>query len=801
MSRSIPGIFRDFSYPGNPPLNPEPPAPRMELWSSSRFSTRKVNKPMMRSLIRPRLDMLFLTFSFALIGAMLTGATGQATEAKADSWSAQIWQSALDGNNEALLKQLSSIPDQGISQETRNRYEASLQLHQNNLKQAEADQLAARDEAVEKMREHVEADELAEALRQAVTLQTALKSMGQEFDQAFENEEVTKIVAWAEDELPRIEKQRDWLQAQELLFYLRTLYEDTTRTQEYTSHNDKLEIVNRRVALLARYAPERLHELRIERAEREGEDPPGEYVPRPGSDWQEQLEGIHHRTLKEAMRIASREHIEVEGWRPLLEGGLEAMELLATTPALEETFPKLGNQQRLDEWRRYLNRKRLELAQTPDYELNNKTCNRILDELLTLNDETLQLPDAAVCREFGDGAMYRLDRFSSIIWPDNVRRFQQATQGNFTGVGILIRHNEKSEILVVNPLEGTPAYFAGIRPEDIISEVNGRSTVGWSLNDAVDHITGPKGTEVTLGIAREGHDDLIQIPILRDVIKIYSVKGWHKDQLDESGEPIWDWYIDEPSGIAYIRMTQFTNDTYEDLRQAWHEINEQGTPRGVILDVRHNPGGLLTSAVRISNVFMEQGTIVTGEDKFQQRAWDQRAHASKAEIVDVPMVVLINQGSASASEIVAGSLQAYDRAVIIGERSYGKGSVQEVKQISGNMFLKLTTQYYRLPPRPGEAEGRLVHKRPGAKVWGVDPDIEVAMSPTQVIGAINLRQSADAIPKDDAGNPDPDSEDRGDINELLANGIDPQLQMALLILQTQTLGQYDDNVTRRAQRD
>jgi len=755
---------------------------------------------MMRSLIRPRLDLLFLTISFALIGTFLTGATEPSTDNQADNWSAQIWQTALDGDNDALLQQLRSLPQQGISQDTRDRFEVSLQLHQSNLQQAESDQLAARDEAVEKMAEHMEADELAEALRQAVTLQTALKSMGQEFDQAFENEKVTKIVAWAEDELPQIQQGRDWLYAQELLFYLRTLYEDTMRTQEYTAHKEQLEIVNRRVALLARYAPQRLHELRIERAEREGEDPPGEYVPRPGGDWQEQLEGIHHRTLKEAMRIASREHIEVEGWRPLLEGGLEAMELLATTPALNETFPNLGNQDQLNEWMRYLNTARLELAQTPDYELNNHTCNRILDELLTLNDETLQLPDAAICREYGDGAMYRLDRFSSIIWPDNVRRFQQATQGNFTGVGILIRHNEKSEILVVNPLEGTPAYFAGIRPEDIITEVNGRSTVGWSLNDAVDHITGPKGTEVTLGIAREGQDDLIQIPIKRDVIKIYSVKGWHKKQLDQDGEPIWDWYIDEFSGIAYVRMTQFTNDTYEDLRQAWREIKQQGNPQGVILDVRHNPGGLLTSAVRISNVFMEQGSIVTGEDKFQQKAWDQRAHASKAEIVDIPMVVLINQGSASASEIVAGSLQAYDRAVIVGERSYGKGSVQEVKQITGNMYLKLTTQYYRLPPRPGEAEGRLVHKRPGAKVWGVDPDIEVTMSPTQVIDAINLRQSADAIPKDDEGNPDPTSVDRGDINELLAKGIDPQLQMALLILQTQALG-HDDNITRRAQRD
>ncbi len=277
---------------------------------------------------------------------------------------------------------------------------------------------------------------------------------------------------------------------------------------------------------------------------------------------------------------------------------------------------------------------------------------------------------------------------------------------------------------------------------------------------------------------------------MRDVIKIRSVKGWWKTGLDAEGVPMWNWFVDPDTRIAYIRLTAFNEDTHEDLKKAWAEINEVGHPNGLILDLRFNPGGLLTSAVDISNLFVREGVIVSGETKDGGRAWpDRRAEKHKALIAreGVPTVVLINQGSASASEIVAGCLQSHRASVIVGKRSYGKGSVQTVHPISrSSALLKLTTQYYRLPPnqeqrRLGE-KGDLVHRRPGAKDWGVDPDVEVNTTPQQIKAAYDVRQAADIIARDDA-----EAADRPDINDLITQGLDPQLETALLILQAKAL--------------
>ena len=387
--------------------------------------------------------------------------------------------------------------------------------------------------------------------------------------------------------------------------------------------------------------------------------------------------------------------------------------------------------------------------------------------------------------------MHELDPFTEVIWPNKLHRFRQSTHGSFAGVGILIRHDEKREIMVVSPLEGTPAYYAGIKPNDRIAKVDGGATVGWSLNDAVDRITGPKGTEVTLGIRREGVEGLIDVTIVRDRIKIRSVKGWWKKGLNENGDPLWDWFIDPDTRIAYVRLTAFNEDTYDDLKTAWSEINEHGKPNGLILDLRYNPGGLLTSAVDVSNLFVRKGVIVSGETKEGLKAWpDRRAEPHKSAIAEagVSTIVLINQGSASASEIVAGCLQAHGAAVVVGRRSYGKGSVQTVHPVARKALLKLTTQYYRLPAteeqRARGEKGRLVHRRSGAKVWGVDPDVKVDTTPQEIKAAYDLRQQADILGRAE----DEEPAERPDISDLITKGLDPQLETAVLILQAKALG-------------
>jgi carboxyl-terminal processing protease len=688
-------------------------------------------------------------------------------------WAKAVWDSANDGDLGALEGYLSRIPDPPDDAHAQ-RLRAALNQHNDNLQTAMANRTEARAEARGHMQEQLAAGQVSQALTSAVEVQT----LSDDIDAVLEDPDVAHVVAMAKAEIAPARRDGDWLYAYELLYRLNVLYE---HSGEY---EDELDQVNQRLALLTHYAPRRLYELRQRQAERFGEDPLPEFNPALVEDWKERVDGINHRMVKRALETAAEHHIEDAGWRPLLLGGLEGLRMLATTPALAETFPTLRDAEKVNTWIDFVDEETERVDQARDRDLGFWRCSRLLDALVDESDESIKLPKQVIYREFADGSMRELDEFTEIIWPNKLRRFQQSTHGSFVGVGILIRHDEKREIMVVSPLEGTPAYFAGVK-------VDGVSTAGWSLNDAVDKITGHRGSEVELTLRREGADELIPMKIVRDTIKIRSVKGWWKKGLDDDGNPQWDWFIDPDTRIAYIRLTAFNEDTHSDLVKAWEEITRAGHPNGVILDLRYNPGGLLTSAVEVSNLFVRDGVIVSGETKDGGKAWpDRLAEPHKALIAQegVPTVVLINQGSASASEIVAGCMQAHRAAVIVGKRSFGKGSVQTVHPISRtSALLKLTTQYYRLPPneqqRAAGLKGSLVHKRRGAVDWGVTPDIEVNTTPQQIKAAYDLRQSADIIARAD----DAEAEERPDINDLITQGLDPQLETALLILQAKAL--------------
>jgi carboxyl-terminal processing protease len=362
--------------------------------------------------------------------------------------------------------------------------------------------------------------------------------------------------------------------------------------------------------------------------------------------------------------------------------------------------------------------------------------------------------------------------------------------GAFVGIGVLIKYDDRRNIQVVNPLEGSPAARSGVKAGDVIHSVDGASTLGWSLNRAVDEITGPKGRNVELELTREGVEEPIAISIERDQIKMRSVNGWWKNSLDSQGEPDWEWYVDENAGIGYIRLTSFNEDSYRDFLKAIDQMQTERPLNGLILDLRYNPGGLLRSAVEFSNLFVDGGRIVSGEDRMGEMVWELSAEPGRAFLKDVPTVVIVNEGSASASEIVAGALQAHDGAVVLGQRSFGKGSVQTVHDLSSpfsRAAVKLTTQYYVLPPEPGSNQGRHVHKRPGADDWGVNPEILVEMSPEQIEGSISLRQEADLIAE---WIPEDEREARPEVEELLTSGKDPQLEMALLLLRARVLKDF-----------
>jgi carboxyl-terminal processing protease len=753
------------------------------------------------SLVSLRRPSLLFT-SVLLVGLSAAGVYGlvqeqdseQLVEVSSEStqslegWKSGVWAAAKSGDTEGLALRLQSIPESAdpmLASELRDSVEA----WKSHLIEAEGDRTEDRAEAFSEMSELLAEAKLVEALNAAIKVQT----LSDDLAELLTEERIIELLRQSEEQLVVAQKDGDWLLAQDLLYRLRTLHEDTGDVELYKRYDDELDAVNRRISLLAQYAQRTLHELRRQEMKRyapETEFP--EYNEAFADEWKERLRDINDRMLKRALIMTSRDHIAGAGWKPLLEGGLEALRIFVTTKALTENFSDLGSEEQVARFDEFLEIHEKRISDMSEEDINSETCRRLIDEVVLANNRTVQVPSEVIIREFGDGAMYRLekdyqDEYSQVIWPDEIRRFQQQVNGAFVGVGILIRHDDRRQVVIVNPLEGSPAARSGVKAGDIIFGVEGKGTVGWSLNRAVDEITGPVGEDVMLTIKREGVDDPFDLAITRDQIKMRSVNGWWKKEIDSEGEPTWDWYIDEKAGIGYVRLTSFNDDSFDDFLAALEEMHAVRPMNGLILDLRYNPGGLLRSAVEFSNLFVDEGVIVSGEDRTRKTVWELPAQPGMAALKGLPTVILVNQGSASASEIVAGALQAHDSALILGERSFGKGSVQTVHQLampfSQQAAVKLTTQYYVLPPVDGE-RGRLVHKKAGSTDWGVNPHLVVSMNPEQIVSSVELRQKADLIEEwlDDS-----ERAPRPEVEALITEGTDPQLERALLILKAQTL--------------
>ena len=285
------------------------------------------------------------------------------------------------------------------------------------------------------------------------------------------------------------------------------------------------------------------------------------------------------------------------------------------------------------------------------------------------------------------GMLASLDPHSAYLTPDLYKELQVDTKGSFGGLGIEIAVRN-GMLTVVSPIEDTPAYRAGIQSGDHIVKIDGELTKDMSLIEAVKKMRGKKGTKIELSIAREGATDLIDVTLVREVIKIRSVKS----------------RVIEP-GYAYVRITQFQEQTTEDVKRAIDTMAKEGEVRGLILDLRNNPGGLLAQAVRVSDLFLDSGLIVYTDGRLESQR--QKYYAHKAETYDgFPIVVLVNGGSASASEIVAGALQDHNRAIILGTQTFWKGSVQTILPLEQDAALRLTTaRYYTPNGRPIQANG------------------------------------------------------------------------------------------------
>ncbi|MDE2648858.1 MAG: S41 family peptidase [Paracoccaceae bacterium] len=324
-------------------------------------------------------------------------------------------------------------------------------------------------------------------------------------------------------------------------------------------------------------------------------------------------------------------------------------------------------------------------------DLFGKVFERIREEYIE-EVSTKDLVEAAI-----NGMLTSLDPHSSYLAPDDFEDMRTQTKGEFGGLGIEVTQDE-GYIKVITPMDDTPAFDAGIEAGDFITSVDGKSLLGLTLNEAVDLMRGPVGSEIIITVVREGFDDPFDVSIIRDIIKITAVKS------RRVGDSI------------VLRISAFNKQTYPNLKNGLSkEIKAAGglsNVNGIVLDLRNNPGGLLSEAISVSDAFLDKGEIVSTRGRNlndSQRYNARRGDLSKGK----PIVVLINNGSASASEIVAGALQDHKRAVIVGQKSFGKGSVQTIIPVQGDGAMRLTTSRYYTP------SGRSI------QALGVSPDIIV----------------------------------------------------------------------------
>ena len=297
------------------------------------------------------------------------------------------------------------------------------------------------------------------------------------------------------------------------------------------------------------------------------------------------------------------------------------------------------------------------------------------------NDYVEPVEDKALLENAIRGMLTGLDPHSSYLIPDDYQELQAGTSGEFGGLGIEVGM-EDGFVKVIAPIDDTPAQRAGVEAGDLVIRLDDTPVKGMSLSDAVKVMRGAPGTDIVLTIVREGLDRPIRITITRDVIRVTSVRS-------RELEP----------GYGYVRISQFQLRTGESLREAVGKLRENAGDedlKGLVLDLRNNPGGVLNAAVSVSDAFLNEGTIVYTEGRMDDAKLTFSAKGS--DILDgIPLVVLVNAGSASASEIVAGALQDHRRAVIMGEKTFGKGSVQTILPLGNGSALKLTTARYYTP--------------------------------------------------------------------------------------------------------
>ena len=453
-----------------------------------------------------------------------------------------------------------------------------------------------------------------------------------------------------------------------------------------------------------------------------------------GSHWEERIKKIRWKDAENALRHIEEVYVERPDFRPITEQGLEQILILANSKTARETFEYLQDDDKREEFVARV-QKHLDQTRESPYVSRADCVQRFRRVIRSINRETVEFPEPLLVSELMRGALEPLDDFTSIIWPQASREFDKRTRGDFVGVGISIIKNRQNEIEVVTPLDNAPAYRAGVQAGDIIIEVDGEPfEKNISINSVVDIITGPQGTPVQLTI-RRGTKEL-DFDLQRERVKIQSVKGVKRRP---NNPETWNHWLDHDMGIGYIQVTNFQRNTVEDVANVLSELKAGGL-KGLVLDLRGNPGGLLESAWEISSLFLKQGdTVVSTKGRIKSEDQTFRVHSTGA-YSDMPLAVLVDDRSASASEIVSGATRDNGRSTVIGERTFGKFSVQNLIPLGrSGAKLKITTARYYLP------SGASLHRTPTSETWGVEPNIPVRLTRWERYNVITMQREANLL--------------------------------------------------------
>jgi len=403
----------------------------------------------------------------------------------------------------------------------------------------------------------------------------------------------------------------------------------------------------------------------------------------------------------------------------------------------------------------------------------------LFEDLLALNNASAGFPEGVVVAQFTEAALSVLDPYTVMIWPKQRKNFEKVITNEFTGIGIEISR-AKGLLTVASLLPGTPAYKSGLDAGDVIVAVDGKKTKNMSMNCAVDYITGPAGTQVTLTIRSLGEENTHDVVVMRDKITVSTIRGWKRTQAGR-----WVYMLDEKNKIGYVRITSFSDKTANGLEKALVELENEGL-KGLILDLRFNSGGLLSSAIEITNKFVEKGPIVSTQPRSQFGVWTYATAEKRNTHPDYPLVVLIDSWSASASEIVAGALgdKRHERAILVGDRTHGKGSVQGITGYPGDgAQLKYTMAYYHLPSGQ-KVESKKSVQAQGRNDWGVGPDIKVKLRTDELKDMLNAQRDNDVLVQTDHKKDD-SSVTRYSVEEMLKS--DAQLAVGVLVVKTQLI--------------